>query len=86
MEYFIKLSLLFRFTSFETFKTKNKFIFRFIMTIKLYYLDLSPPARAVNLVINALGLKVEYINVNLLEKEHLKPDFIKVVILLLLIV
>nr|AVC68809.1 glutathione S-transferase 12 [Subpsaltria yangi] len=48
------------------------------MTIKLYYLDYSPPARAVNLTVNALGLNVEYIIINLLEKEHMKPEFLKI--------
>uniref|UniRef100_A0A1B6C4X9 Uncharacterized protein n=1 Tax=Clastoptera arizonana TaxID=38151 RepID=A0A1B6C4X9_9HEMI len=48
------------------------------MGIKLYFLDLSPPCRTVDLVVHHLGLKVEYINVNLLAGEHLQPEFIKI--------
>lgn len=48
------------------------------MTIKLYYLDHSPPGRAVKLTIDALGLNVECVTVNFLELEHLNPEFKKV--------
>ncbi|KAH8279047.1 hypothetical protein KR026_000135 [Drosophila bipectinata] len=46
--------------------------------ITLYGIDGSPPVRSVLLTLNALGLDYEYKIVNLLEKEHLKPDFLKI--------
>ncbi|XP_017087036.2 glutathione S-transferase 1 [Drosophila bipectinata] len=46
--------------------------------ITLYGIDGSPPVRSVLLTLNALGLDFEYKIVNLLEKEHLKPDFLKI--------
>lgn len=48
------------------------------MTKKLYYLRLSPPARAVALTAAALGIELELIEVNLLAGEHYKPEFLKV--------
>nr|QLI62210.1 glutathione S-transferase 14 [Streltzoviella insularis] len=48
------------------------------MVLTLYKLDASPPVRATYMVIQALNISdVEYIDVNLLEYEHLKEDFLK---------
>lgn len=49
------------------------------MPIKLYYLPFSPPARAVNLTVHALCLKVEYIIIRTLNNEHLTPEYLKVI-------
>ncbi|KAH8320739.1 hypothetical protein KR067_008166 [Drosophila pandora] len=46
--------------------------------LTLYGIDGSPPCRSVFLTLNALGLDFEYKIVNLLEKEHLKPEFLKI--------
>lgn len=46
--------------------------------IILYYLSLSPPVRSVLLTAKALGIELELRNLNLLEGEHLKPEFTKV--------
>ncbi|KAG8297320.1 hypothetical protein J6590_037542 [Homalodisca vitripennis] len=48
------------------------------MPLFFYYMDISPPARSVDLVIHELGLTVQYKIVNLLKDEHLDPDFLKV--------
>lgn len=48
------------------------------MKPKLYMTEMSPPSRGVMLTAEALGIDLEYVNVNFLEKEHLKPEFIKV--------
>ncbi|XP_037042539.1 glutathione S-transferase 1-like isoform X2 [Bradysia coprophila] len=45
--------------------------------IILYYLSLSPPVRSVLLTAKALGIDLDLRNVNLLEGDHLKPEFIK---------
>jgi len=47
------------------------------MAPKLYKMDDSPPARAVYLTAKALGIDLEYIECSLPDKEHLKPDFLK---------
>ncbi|KAG4065119.1 hypothetical protein HA402_007516 [Bradysia odoriphaga] len=46
--------------------------------IILYHLSLSPPVRSVLLTAKALGIELVLRNVNLLEGDHLKPEFIKV--------
>jgi len=46
--------------------------------LTLYGIDGSPPVRSVLLTLNALGLEFEYKIVNLPEKEHLKPEFLKI--------
>ncbi len=46
--------------------------------LKIYGSDLSGPANKVRFVANALGLKYEYIAVNLREGEHQKPEFLKI--------
>lgn len=43
----------------------------------LYYMDISPPARAVLMVIRCLKLKIELIDVDLLRGDHLKDNFLK---------
>lgn len=48
------------------------------MTLKLYYFEASPPARAVLMVIELLQLKVQLIRVNLSEKEQLNEEFLQV--------
>ncbi|KAG8256026.1 hypothetical protein J6590_086669 [Homalodisca vitripennis] len=52
------------------------------MPLILYYLEASPPARSVDLVINALGLSAEHRVVNLFEKAHLSPDYVKGAVLM----
>ncbi|KPI94305.1 Glutathione S-transferase 1 [Papilio xuthus] len=48
------------------------------MVLKLYKLDASPPARAVMMTIEAANIpNVEFVDVNLLEKEHLKEEYLK---------
>ncbi|XP_016958516.3 glutathione S-transferase 1-like [Drosophila biarmipes] len=46
--------------------------------LTLYGIDGSPPVRSVLLTLRALGVEFEYKVVNLLEKEHLKPEFLKI--------
>lgn len=48
------------------------------MPITLYMMPLSPPARAVLLTAEALGVKIQTEIVNLSKQDHLKPEFIKV--------
>jgi len=45
--------------------------------LKIYGSDLSAPSNKVRFTANALGLKYEYIRVNLREGEHKKPEFLK---------
>jgi glutathione S-transferase len=47
------------------------------MGLKLYYLSVSPPCRAVLLTIRYLKLDVEVITVDLFKGEHLNPEFVK---------
>lgn len=44
----------------------------------LYYLPLSPPARAVALTAAALGVELDIKQVDLLGRENYKPDYLKV--------
>ncbi len=46
--------------------------------LKIYGSDLSSPANKVRFVANSLGLKYEYVKVNLREGEHMKPEYKKV--------
>ncbi|KAH8400722.1 hypothetical protein KR009_000523 [Drosophila setifemur] len=46
--------------------------------LTLYGIDGSPPVRSVLLTLKALGLDFEYKIVNLMEGEHLKPEFLKI--------
>nr|XP_023027372.1 glutathione S-transferase 1-like [Leptinotarsa decemlineata] len=47
------------------------------MTPKLYSADLSPAVRASLLAIRALGVDVELVPVNLMEQDHMKPEYLK---------
>ncbi|XP_033155476.1 glutathione S-transferase 1-1-like [Drosophila mauritiana] len=46
--------------------------------LTLYGIDGSPPVRSVLLTLRALNLDFDYKIVNLMEKEHLKPEFLKI--------
>uniref|UniRef100_A0A2A4JI76 Glutathione S-transferase n=1 Tax=Heliothis virescens TaxID=7102 RepID=A0A2A4JI76_HELVI len=49
------------------------------MGLTVYKIDASPPVRSVFMAIEALNIPdVEYVDVNLLEGEHLKEEFTKV--------
>lgn len=48
------------------------------MALKLYYLRVSPPARAVLLTIRYLGLSAEIKNVDLFAQDHLTEEFLKI--------
>ncbi|XP_019878058.1 glutathione S-transferase 1 [Aethina tumida] len=48
------------------------------MPLVLYYNDMSPPVRAVLLVAKALNIQLELKELNLLHKEHLTEDFLKI--------
>ncbi|CAG0916783.1 unnamed protein product [Notodromas monacha] len=73
-EYFLELS--------EGKEMNEKYFFNLRkfqkMGITLYYLPHSPPCRAVHLLAKELGLEIEIKTVNLLENEHLNPEFIAV--------
>nr|QIC35737.1 glutathione S-transferase delta 1 [Ostrinia furnacalis] len=45
--------------------------------IKLYYLPPSPPCRAVIMTARALGIELELSVTNLMEGEHLSPEYVK---------
>ena len=45
--------------------------------LKIYGTDLSSPANKVRFAANALGLKYEYIQIDLRAGEHQKPEFLK---------
>lgn len=55
-------------------------LLHFTVTVNMdfYYSPLSPPCRSVQLVAKALGLELNLKLVNMLEKEHLKPEFVKI--------
>ncbi|KAH8400720.1 hypothetical protein KR009_000525 [Drosophila setifemur] len=46
--------------------------------LTLYGIDRSPPVRSVLLTLHALGVEFEFKIVNMKEKEHLKPEFLKI--------
>lgn len=48
------------------------------MVLKLYVNILSPPSRAVLMLVKELKLDVELIDVNLEEDEHLTDNYLKV--------
>lgn len=48
------------------------------MLTKLYGILPSPPVRSVLLCAKALDIKLNFININLLEGEHMQQDFLKV--------
>nr|QLI62206.1 glutathione S-transferase 10 [Streltzoviella insularis] len=47
------------------------------MAPKLYKMDASPPARAAMMVCDVHNVPLEMVDVNLIEKEHLKPEYLK---------
>ncbi|CAH2268034.1 jg10222 [Pararge aegeria aegeria] len=51
-------------------------IFYFRMPLKLYKMDLSPPACAAMMICEIHNVPVEMIDLNLLEKEQLKPEYL----------
>ena len=48
------------------------------MTIDFYFIPPSPPCRTVMMLGKALGIHFNYILLNPIEGEHLKPEFLKV--------
>lgn len=48
------------------------------MAPKLYMTELSPPVRSVLITAAALGVELEKQYLDLLKKEQLSPDFLKV--------
>lgn len=48
------------------------------MPLTLYYYNMSPQSRAVNLAVHALGIVVDYKTLDLLQREQLKPEFLKI--------
>ncbi|XP_042870759.1 glutathione S-transferase 1-like [Penaeus japonicus] len=48
------------------------------MPLDLYYLDLSPPCRAVMLTARAVGVDLNLKVVNIMAGDHRKPEFLKV--------
>lgn len=47
------------------------------MSLVLYQMDVSPPCRAVLMLIHILGLKVELRNVDILAGEHMRPEYLE---------
>ncbi|XP_047526704.1 glutathione S-transferase 1-like [Vanessa atalanta] len=47
------------------------------MPLKLYKMDLSPPVCAALMVCDVHSVPIEMIEVNLLAKDHLKPEYLK---------
>ena len=62
------------------FKGTNKFYYslRRNLMMDFYYMDLSPPCRAVWLTLSALGLSPNMKVVDLFKEEHNKPDFVAI--------
>lgn len=48
------------------------------MPLKLYKLDISPPARAAIIVCDILKVPVEMMDVDLKEQQHRTPEFLQV--------
>lgn len=46
--------------------------------IKLYYFPPSPPCRAVMMAAKAMGIELEMVLTNIIEGEHMTPEFLKV--------
>lgn len=47
-------------------------------TVEIYYMSLSPPCRAVEMVANMAGVSLNKHLINLVEREHLKEDYLKI--------
>ncbi|CRL01065.1 CLUMA_CG014309, isoform A [Clunio marinus] len=47
------------------------------MTLKLFYMSISPPSRAVLLTLRNLNINVDVKEINLLKGEHLTEEFLK---------
>ncbi|XP_026729937.1 glutathione S-transferase 1-like [Trichoplusia ni] len=47
------------------------------MVVKLYTMDLSPPVRAAMMACDIFSVAYERVEVNLLEQEQMKPEFLK---------
>merc|ERR1711997_624027 len=50
----------------------------FKMAVKVYGMDASAPVRMVLMTCEVLGIEYEFVVVNLMEGEHLKPDYLKI--------
>ena len=48
------------------------------MGVKVYGMELSAPVRCVMMTCEALKVEYEFIVVNLMAGEHMKPDYLKV--------
>ncbi|CAH1154586.1 unnamed protein product [Phaedon cochleariae] len=48
------------------------------MAPTLYMIPPSPPVRSVNMCAKAIGVDLNYINVDLFTGDHLKPEFLKI--------
>merc|ERR1712141_838717 len=48
------------------------------MGIKIYGMDASAPVRMVMMTAEVLGIEYEFVVVNLMEGEHMKPDYLKI--------
>lgn len=45
---------------------------------QLYWTQRSPPARAVLITANLLGVELDLVETSILDGDHLKPEFLKV--------
>nr|AHC08058.1 delta glutathione S-transferase [Locusta migratoria] len=45
--------------------------------LRLYHAEASPPCRTVRMVARTLGLELQLVDVDLLQNEHLKPQFLQ---------
>jgi hypothetical protein len=50
------------------------------MTIDLYFMNISPPCRAVLMTAKHLNIEFNEKQIDLLNGEHLSPQFVKVII------
>ena len=48
------------------------------MGVKIYGMDASAPVRMAMMTAEVLGIEYEFVVVNLMEGEHMKPDYLKV--------
>ncbi|CAH0727835.1 unnamed protein product, partial [Brenthis ino] len=52
-------------------------LLQFTMPLKLYKMDISPPVCGTLMVIDLLKVPVEFVDVDLLNKEHLAPEYLE---------